>query len=147
MDEFKLENAVGYVVNLAALRLKAELHRAFKAEGFNLTPEHWAVLNCLWENEGATQTEIAERIAKDKTNLTRILDVMERNGLIRRDKNETDRRSYRISLTQKAWDMKDGLIAVAERVSAASTRSMSAGDKREIIRLMNIINDNLTGRS
>ena len=146
MDEFKLENAVGYAVNLAALRLKVELHRAFRAEGFNLTPEHWAVLNCLWENEGATQTEIAERIAKDKTNLTRILDVMERNGLIRRDKNETDRRSYRISLTQKAWDMKDGLIAVAERVSAASTRSMSARDKREIIRLMNIINDNLTGK-
>lgn len=28
---------------------------------------------------------------------------MERNGLIRRDYHETDRRSYRISLTKKAW--------------------------------------------
>ena len=143
MSKFRLEKAIGYVVNRAALRMKAELQRAFKANGYNLTPEHWAVMNCLWERQGATQTEIADSISKDKTNLTRILDVMEKNGLITRQSHETDRRSYRISLTRKAWKMKDQLIAIAEEVSKASTRGLSAKDEREIIRLMNIINENL----
>ena len=143
MSKFRLEKAIGYVVNRAALRMKAELQRAFKANGYNLTPEHWAVMNCLWERQGATQTEIADSISKDKTNLTRILDVMEKNGLITRQSHETDRRSYRISLTRKAWKMKDQLIAIAEEVSEASTRGLSAKDEREIIRLMNIINENL----
>jgi DNA-binding MarR family transcriptional regulator len=143
MDTFTLENAIGYAVNRAALRMKAGLQRAFRAKGHHLTPEHWAVMNCLWEREGATQTEIAERVAKDKTNLTRILDVMERNGLIRRAYHETDRRCYRISLTKRAWKMKDALIAIAEDVNAVATRGLSAADEREIIRLMNTINENL----
>lgn len=143
MGAFKLETAIGYVVNRAALRMKAELHRAFRAGGYNLTPEHWAVLNCLWEKEGATQTEIAVTLAKDKTNVTRILDVMERNGLIQRKYHESDRRSYRIFLTQKATDMKDDLIAIAEAIGALATRGLSKANKREIIRLMNMINSNL----
>lgn len=143
MGDFKLERAIGYVVNRAALRMKAELQRAFRAKGYDLTTEHWAVMNCLWEKEGTTQTEIARKIAKDKTNLTRILDVMERNGLIKREYHESDRRSYRIFLTQKAWKMKDKLIAIAEEVSSVATRGMSAKSQREIIRLMNVINSNL----
>lgn len=143
MGNFKLEEAVGYVVNRAALRMKAGLQRAFRAKGYNLTTEHWAVMNCLLEKEGSTQTEIAKKIAKDKTNLTRILDVMERNGLIRREYHESDRRSYRIFLTQEAWEMKDGLIAIAEEVSAVATRGISAKSEQEIIRLMDIINKNL----
>ena len=143
MGDFKLERAIGYVVNRAALRMKAELQRAFRAKGYNLTTEHWAVMNCLWEKEGTTQTEIARKIAKDKTNLTRILDVMERNGLIKREYHESDRRSYRIFLTQEAWKMKDELIAIAEEVSLVATRGISAKSEREIIRLMNIINSNL----
>jgi len=143
MGDFKMERAIGYVVNRAALRMKMELKRAFKAKGYNLTAEHWAVMNCLWEKQGTTQTEIAKKIAKDKTNLTRILDIMERNGLINREYHESDRRSYRIFLTQKAWRMKDELIAIAEEVSSVATRGISAKSQREIIRLMNIINSNL----
>ena len=143
MGDFRLERAIGYVVNRAALRMKAELQRAFRAKGYNLTTEHWAVMNCLWEKEGTTQTEIARKIAKDKTNLTRILDVMERNGLIKREYHESDRRSYRIFLTQEAWEMKDELIAIAKEVSSVATRGLSAKSEREIIRFMNVINSNL----
>ena len=71
MTEFTFEEAVGYVVNRAALRLKAALQKAFRESGYDVTAEQWAVLNCLWTNEGMTQTEIADRVAKDKTNLTR----------------------------------------------------------------------------
>ena len=144
MGQFKLENAIGFAVNRAALKMKAELQKAFRAKGYKITPEHWAVLNCLWDKEGTSQTEIAEKIAKDKTNLTRILDIMERNRLIRRVNHETDRRSYRIFLTRKASEMKDDLIAFVEDVLAAATRGINAKEEREIIRLMNIINNNLS---
>ena len=112
MNEFKLDLAVGYVVNRAAHRLKVALHRAFKANGLDITPEHWAVLNCLWEKDGISQTEIAERVMKDKTNLTRILDIMEKKGWIVRHDHESDRRSNRIVLTEKARASKDRIIAV-----------------------------------
>ena len=143
MNNFKFEDSIGYVINRAALRLKLELQRAFKANGFDLSAEHWAVLNCLWENEGISQTEIATRIAKDKTNLTRILDVMEKNGLIRRDNHESDRRSYRIFITPKTLKMREKLTSIAVKVNENAKNGLSAADKREIIRIMNIISSNL----
>lgn len=147
MGNFELDRSIGYVVNRAAMRMKAELQRAFRENGYKVTTEHWAVMNCLWEKEGSTQTEIAEKIAKDKTNLTRILDVMERDGLVRREYHESDRRSYRIFLTQEGWKMKDGLIAIAEAINGRAIRGMGSGGEREIIRLMNIINKNLEKKS
>ena len=143
MPAFRLENAIGYAVNRAALRLKARLHQAFKAEGHDITPEHWAVLNCLWDDEGMSQTQIAERIVKDKTNLTRILDVMERKGLITRRPHEGDRRAYRIFLTDKAKTMRPDLIAIAETLGARAVRGISAEEQQMLLRLMNTISDNL----
>ena len=144
MNEFKLDFAVGYVVNRAAHRLKVALHRAFKANGLDITPEHWAVLNCLWEKDGISQAEIAERVMKDKTNLTRILDIMEKNGWIVRHDHESDRRSNRIVLTEKARESKDRIIAVAKGESARAVRGLNLHEESEIIRFMNIINDNLS---
>ncbi len=143
MSEFRLENAIGYAVNRAALRLKGGLHRGFKAKGFDITPEHWAVLNCLWDDEGMSQTQIAERIVKDKTNLTRILDVMERKDLIVRRKHEDDRRSYRIFLTDRARAIRSELIGVAEAVGARAVRGLSTEEQQTVLRLMNAISDNL----
>ena len=143
MPPFKLENAIGYAVNRAALRLKGALHRAFRESGYDITPEHWAVLNCLWDDEGMSQTQIAERIVKDKTNLTRMLDVMERNGLVSRKPHEGDRRAYRIFLTDRARAIKPDLIGVAEAVGARAVSGLSPEEQQTVLRLMNTIADNL----
>jgi DNA-binding MarR family transcriptional regulator len=144
MNSFKFEDSVGFFVNRAAIRLKNELWKAFKSSGFDITPEQWAVLNCLWEKDGQTQTEIADRIIKDKTNLTRMLDVMEREGLVERRPHETDRRSYRISLTTKGKGLKRKLVPIAARINEASVRGLSKNERATLRLLMNVINDNLS---
>ena len=144
MEQFIFESSIGFVVNRTATSLKNELWRAFKSNGYNITPEHWAVLNCLWQKEAQTQSEIAEKIYKDKTNLTRILDIMERNELIQRRSHETDRRSYRVFLTEKGQALKEKLIPIALEASQRSIKGLSGAECREVIRLMNIINDNLS---
>ena len=143
MDYFKFDDSIGFLVNRAAIRLKNELWQAFKANGFNITPEQWAVLNCLWEEDGQTQTEIAERILKDRTNLTRMLDVMEREELVERRPHEKDRRSYRIYLTLKGRTLKEKLIPIAMEVNEASIQGLSVKEKKTFMRLINTINRNL----
>jgi DNA-binding MarR family transcriptional regulator len=144
MNSFKFEYSIGFFVNRAAIRLKNELWQGFKAGGFDITPEQWAVLNCLWEKDGQTQTEIADRIIKDKTNLTRMLDVMEREGLVERRPHETDRRSYRIYLKTKGKDLKAKLVPIAKKINEASVRGLSKKEIKTLKRLMNTINDNLS---
>ena len=143
MDSFKFDDSVGFFVNLAAIRLKNKLWQGFKGGGFDITPEQWAVLNCLWEKDGQTQTEIADRIIKDKTNLTRMLDVMEREGLVERRAHEKDRRSYRIYLTKKGKGLKAKLVPIAEKINEGSVRGLTAKERATLKRLVNVVNDNL----
>jgi DNA-binding MarR family transcriptional regulator len=143
MDRFKFEDSVGFLVNRTAIRLKNELWKAFKADGFNITPEQWGVMNCLWEEDGRTQTEIADRILKDKTNLTRMLDIMEREDLVERRPHESDRRSYRIYLTIKGRGLKEKLIPIAVKINEASVQDLTVEERRMLKRFMNTMNKNL----
>ena len=144
MNTFKFDDSMGFVINRAAIRLKNELWQGFRAAGFDITPEQWAILNCLWEKDGLTQTEIADRILKDKTNLTRMLDVMEREGLAERRPHEKDRRSYRIHLTGKGRGLKSKLIPIAVKINKASIKGLTSGERDTLKKLMNVINKNLS---
>jgi len=140
---FTFDSSIGFLINKAALRLKAELARAFNAAGYNATPEHWAVLNCLSELDGQTQTQLAGRVAKDKTNMTRILGVMTRNGLVERRPHESDGRSYRVFLTEPGKELVGSLVPIAETVLKRATRGLGPDDLASIRKLMSQVSENL----
>ena len=143
MKTFSFDRSMGYLINRTALRVKLELQRAFKENGYDLSAEHWAVLNCLWGNPGMSQTEIAAKIEKDKANLTRILDVMEKRGHIAREPHESDRRSYRIFPTPSAEGMKEDLTRIAMGVNQRALQALDAGDRKDLMRILDTILKNL----
>jgi DNA-binding MarR family transcriptional regulator len=142
-DTFTLEKSIGYVINKTAMKLKTELLNSFRYHGFKITTEQWAVLICLRETDGKTQSEIAEKLIKDKTNLSRILDGMEKREWIVRSDHENDRRSYRIFITEKGNALVEELIPIARRINKKSTHALAAKDILELERLMTKIYKNL----
>jgi DNA-binding MarR family transcriptional regulator len=141
--KFKLEESLGFLANLAALELKYSLTRAFKQHGHDVTAEQFAVLVSLWEKEGQTQSELAEHLAKDKTNITRILDGLERRNLIVRRPNAKDRRSYGIHLTEDGRRIKDKLIPLAAEINRSALHGFSEKEEQELKRFLKTIFANL----
>lgn len=125
MTEFNLNDSYGYLINLAAQRLKYELHQTFQAKGYDVTPEQWAVLNRLWEKDGLSQVELAERTFKDKPGTTRILNLLEKKRIVVRHPDESDGRVLRVFLTKTGKDLKDKLIPCAEEVLAKSGKNLT----------------------
>ncbi|HZM25169.1 MAG TPA: MarR family transcriptional regulator [Anaerolineales bacterium] len=125
MSNFKLDDSYGYLINLAAQRLRYELHQTFQARGYDVTPEQWAVLNRLWEQDGLSQVDLAERTFKDKPSTTRILNLLEKKRIVVRRPDETDRRILRVFLTKTGQDLKDKLIPCAEEVLAKSGENLT----------------------
>lgn len=142
-DEFTLEKSIGYVINKIAMKLKAELLNGFRSHGYRITTEQWAVLICLLETDGKTQSEIAEKLFKDKTNLSRILDGMEKKEWIVRHTHENDRRSYRIFITKEGEAIVEKLIPIARRINKKSLRTLTVKDILELERLLTKIYKNL----
>ena len=99
LNVFPLENSQGYIIHQLDVQMSLGLQHAFQAKGFNITPEQWGVLNRLWENEGMHQSALAQRTAKDRHNITRILNLLEKNGFIFRKPDREDKRRLNVYLT------------------------------------------------
>ena len=140
---FQREDKLGYWVNRVARKLLYGLSREFKEKGFNISAEQFALLNCLWIKDGKTQSEIANELEKDRTGITRIIDIMENNGFLERRNHENDRRSYRIFLTKKGRKIKNDLISIEMDWDDLSTLGLNDKQKKEIKETLILIDSNI----
>ncbi|WP_085981979.1 MarR family transcriptional regulator [Paenibacillus sp. OSY-SE] len=60
---------------------------------FDITLEQWGILNTLWTKDGITIRELSEKVNKDHTNITRIVDKLETKEWIIRSPHPEDRRA------------------------------------------------------
>jgi MarR family 2-MHQ and catechol resistance regulon transcriptional repressor len=66
-----------------------------------LTPTQFGVLEALYHLGPLTPSDLAEKILKSRNNLTVVIANLERDGLVRRQSHETDRRSQVVHLTEE----------------------------------------------
>lgn len=95
----KLEQCINFTLTKA----QQAVQQLFKAElaPFGITPGQYAILSCLWEENGQTPRQLAERLSLDSSSITGILDRVEQKGLIQRQAVPRDRRALQVMLTDK----------------------------------------------
>ncbi|MCB8814627.1 MarR family winged helix-turn-helix transcriptional regulator [Desulfosporosinus shakirovi] len=140
--DFKLEDSLGFILSKTNTRLKNKLLQRFNE--YNVTPEQWSVLNCLWTQEGLTPKELADMIFKDKPNTNRILEKLQTKELIVRKPHPVDRRAYQIFLTNRGWALKDELVPKAIQLLEEATKGIEKQKIAEIIKLLNQMYDNIS---
>ncbi|HYG34406.1 MAG TPA: MarR family transcriptional regulator, partial [Clostridia bacterium] len=69
-------------------------------ERWDLSPSQFNVMNLLYLNEtGLSQTELSRQLIMHRSNVTGLVDRLEKRGLVERKAVEADRRAYRVVLT------------------------------------------------
>lgn len=91
------------------------LDKNFRKENIKLTRQQWSVLAVLWEEDGFTQSQIAEKTLRDDPGVTRLLDNLERAGYLMRIVGRTDRRQRLIYLTPKSKEIKHKAIKIVDK--------------------------------
>ncbi|MGC9022815.1 MAG: MarR family winged helix-turn-helix transcriptional regulator, partial [Dissulfurimicrobium sp.] len=93
-NDFNIDNCLGFIAN----RLVKEFQRSFdeKLSQYNLTCAQFCVLMKLFDGDGLTQTELADRLYIENPTLVRTLDRLEASGLIERRRSPRDRRVYHV---------------------------------------------------
>ncbi|NWF64937.1 MAG: MarR family transcriptional regulator [Chloroflexi bacterium] len=66
----------------------------------DLTPSQFAVLEALYHIGSMTQGEISSKVLKSASNLTTVIDNLERDGYVRRERDGNDRRVIYVHLTE-----------------------------------------------
>ncbi len=87
------------LISLRRIMRAADLHSQKLMKESGLTAPQLLVMQAI-EKEGSPSTSsLARSIAVSQATMTRIIDRLERAGLVRRDKSSTDKRVVNISLT------------------------------------------------
>jgi DNA-binding MarR family transcriptional regulator len=147
MTRFMLQHSVGFLVNQTALYLKRELQQAFRRGGYRVTVEQWSLLNQLWQREGQNQVQMAKQVLKDKPNVGRMLEVLEKEGLVYRRQDDRDRRVYRAFLTDRGRQLEDELVPIAVGVLNRALSGIDPIDVKHFIRILELIDKNLEQES
>ncbi|MGW4535911.1 MarR family winged helix-turn-helix transcriptional regulator [Nocardia sp. NPDC004340] len=75
-----------------------KLHKAMHAELGTPLREHW-VLTYLAEHAEPSQQEMANVLEIDRSEVVRLIDSLEKAGLVTRNRDPEDRRKYRLAIT------------------------------------------------
>lgn len=122
------------------------LRKTFQSEGYDLTPEQWGILTRLREEEGLNQSHLGEKTFKDRHNITRILNLLEKRGCIERRADKTDRRIYRLFLTQTGQDLQEKLKPIVVAHREAIFEGLSREDIQAMQRIVEHIVKNVEKR-
>ena len=139
--KFKLVDSLGIILNKVNTKLKNELLQQLKEN--DVTPEQWAILNCLWEQEGITPKELSDLTYKDKPNTNRIVEKLITKGLVVRDSHPVDKRAFQIFLTDSGWALREQLIPKANQLLEKATMGIEEHKVEELKRMLNKIYDNI----
>ena len=131
---FVIEESLGYLVNRAARALAAQL--ADELRTFDVGIGQWAVLLHLWSRDGLTQAQLARRVAIEQPTMVRTIDRMERDGLVTRAPDPSDRRVSRITLTERGRRLRDDLVPLADGVNRAATANLTDAEVATLRRLL-----------
>ena len=80
--------------------------------------------------------EVADRVGRDYTTVSRQVAKLESLGLVHRQAGEADRRVTEASVTPKGQQMTDALDAARERMARRIFASWDAQDVADLVRLM-----------
>ncbi|MGX4585703.1 MarR family winged helix-turn-helix transcriptional regulator [Paenibacillus chitinolyticus] len=137
----ELEKYIGVNVQRAALKLNNYYQKVVNP--FDITVDQWEILIVLWEREGITQKELAERLHKDQTNVARMLFKLEKKGFIYRVVHETDRRSLRVYLTPKGHEIKDEILAPSMEAYKNTIKGLSEEEVETFRRVLTVMYNNV----
>jgi DNA-binding MarR family transcriptional regulator len=89
--------------------------------------------------------ELADRVGRDYTTVSRQVAKLESLGLINRQGSAADRRIREASVTPKGKAMTDLVDGARERIGRAIFASWDPGDVEELVRLMRKFADDIKG--
>lgn len=144
MNIFQPEKELGRIIKRASRLLSQNLQSELNSLEIRITIEQWSLLFVLWEEEGLSQTELGERVSKDKPTTTRMLKLLKDRKLLRRQKDNVDRRAYHLFLTAEGRGVVEATIPLMKKVLSKAQKGLSEKEISELKNTLKIVNQNLS---
>ena len=107
------------------------------ASQFGLTGPQLTVIKLLETFQDLSLSSLSERIRAQNSTVTGIIDRMEREGLVRRERSTVDRRVVHIRLSDKGQKLARQIQVEPMEIFRDALASLTQADLRDLLRIMN----------
>lgn len=101
LAEARMETRHDIPMALRAAYLSMHRQTNVRLSGIGITADQFVLLALLEEEDGITQQQLVRRADSDPNTVRAMLILLERQGLICRDRHPTDGRAWKVTLTRK----------------------------------------------
>ena len=112
-------------------------------EEYNIGQGQFMFLLELYIEDGRNQEELAEVLKIDKGTTARAIRKLEDNGFIIREKDEKDKRSNRVYLTEKGKSIKDNIFFVLDQWDKKMSEQLDKEERELMIKLLKKVCSNI----
>ena len=103
------------------------------------------ILYVLWQKDGISIKTLSEQCGLAITSLTSMLERMEKQGLLRRESDEKDKRKTLLFLTDRAYALREDYEDVSARMGTVFYEGVSEEEIRLFESFLHRVLDNLEG--
>lgn len=98
--------------------------------------QHYMFLLPLFHNDGTTQEQLSLKLNVDKATTARAVKKLEQEGYILRKIDETDKRAFRLCLTNKAINIKPDIYEILTDWKNSLTNGFTEEEKEQALSLL-----------
>ena len=153
IDSLQAENSVGYLIKRCGILMNQIAEQRFESQPISFT--QWVLLVQLTQHTKLSPTQLSTHLGHDLGALTRLVDDLEKQGLVRRERSEQDRRGVQITATAEGrrlaiaaktvvLDLANELV---EPYSRAETELLISLLQRMLLRMQDVAERLTTGSS
>ena len=139
----KFHMSMGMLINSAHRAMTKRFVQNAMQSGLDISLDQWMVLGPIWQLESASQKELGEITLKDKTSITRLVDILEKKNLVVRVEDQIDHRIKRVILTNAGKQLFFDVLPIMEKTREEVRKDISDQDIETFKKVLSSIIVNL----
>lgn len=134
--------SINFLLGVIGRLQRTQMNEALAAIGIYAGQEMF--LWHLWREDGLTQSQLVERLCVQPPTISKMLDRMEKAGLVTRRPDPDDSRASRVYLTEQGRKSQDAVGEVWKNIELRLSEGMSLEERLLLRRLLLQVHENLT---
>lgn len=136
------QRAYFFKIDTTIKKIRSSLQKRLTEAGVDLTVDQWVLIDHISRDGGTSQNALAEITYKDPPTVTRIVDLLEKKGLVERRMAVGDRRKFNLFLTEKGNAVYKEAFPIVAEIRRIGWGELSEADYQNFVRIMDSIYTN-----
>lgn len=133
-----------FKIDTTIKKIRSALQKRLTEGGVDITVDQWVLIDHIYRDKGVSQTKLAEVTYKDPPTVTRIIDLIEKKGIVERRGAPGDRRRFSLFLSEYGLEIYAKAFPIVAEIRNLGWGGLSENDYQHFVRIMDSIYKNFS---